>query len=378
MKELKVALFGIGGYAENYVHAMEKPKRPGVRLVGAVDPFVKACAMCPVYATAEALYQAQRPDIVVIGTPIQFHAEQAANAFAHGCHVVVEKPIAADLAGAQAMLRARDKAGKRLSVGFQLCYDPAMLSLKKDVDAGVYGAPVSLRAMVLWPRDHAYYHRGCGWAGKKRDAEGRPIFDSVLSNATAHYLMNMLFLTGAPVTSLACATYRANPIETYDTAVVKAVSRTGAELFIAVSHAAGRAQTQDPMFEYTFEKGVIRFGAPGQKGERLTAVLADGRVRDYGAIGTEYMENLWNMVDAIRGDVPVGCPGEAALWHVDVLERMRGLQPEAIPLPEAWIREEDGMRWVPGLADSLRRCYDTQTLPCWDMDAAQLAWRKGE
>lgn len=371
MREIKVALFGIGGFAENYVHALEKPKRPGVRLVGAVDPFVKSCALCPVYATAEALYAAQQPDVAVIGTPIQFHAEQAADAFAHGCHVVVEKPIAADLAGAKAMLRARDKAGKHLSVGFQLCYDPAMLALKRDVDAGVYGAPVSLRAMVLWPRDHAYYHRGCGWAGKKRDAQGRPIFDSVLSNATAHYLMNMLFLTGAPASSVSCATYRANPIETYDTAVMKAASQTGAELFIAVSHAAGRAHAQDPMFEYAFERGVVRFGGRDVKGEHLTGQLADGQVRDYGVIGTGYMENLWNMVDAIRGGTPVGCPGEAALWHVAVLEEMRRLQPDAEPLPEAWIRQEDGMRWVPGLAEALWRCYDARTLPQWDMGAAR-------
>ena len=74
MREIKVALFGIGGFAENYVHAMEKPKRPGVRLVGAVDPFVESCALCPVYATSEALYAAQQPDVAVIGTPIQFHA----------------------------------------------------------------------------------------------------------------------------------------------------------------------------------------------------------------------------------------------------------------------------------------------------------------
>ena len=363
MKEIQVALLGVGGFAANYLHAMEKPHREAVRLVGAVDPFVRECALCPVYETAGALYAAHRPDLVIVATPIHFHVEQAIDAFAHGCHVVLEKPMAASVKGAREILRARDKANKKLSVGFQLCYDPAMRALKADARAGLFGAPVSLSAIVLWPRDRAYYRRGCGWAGKKYDAQGRPVFDNVLSNATAHYLMNMLYMTGAPVSSVQCATYRANPIETYDTAVLKAVSKSGAELFIAVSHAAGRAHEQQPMFEYVYEKATIRFGGVGTRGERLTAQFVDGREKDYGAVGQGYMENLWNMVDAIRGDVPVGCPGESALWHVDAVEKMRAYQPEATPFPESSIQETDDLRWVPGLSQTLWRCYEKRALP---------------
>ena len=108
MTKLKIALLGIGGFPENYVHAMEKPQREGLRLVGAVDPYVRACPLCPVYATPEELYRAFQPDIVVVGTPIQFHTEHAVEAFAHGCHVVLEKPIAATAEGARRILAARD------------------------------------------------------------------------------------------------------------------------------------------------------------------------------------------------------------------------------------------------------------------------------
>ncbi len=372
MSEIKIALFGIGGFAANYVHAMEKPCREGVRLVGAVDPFVKECPLCPVYATAQELYQAQQPDLVVIATPIHFHVEQAVEAFRHGCHVVMEKPIAATVEGVRQILAARDQAGKQLSIGFQHCYDKAMLALKADVDAGVLGAPVALKAMVLWPRDHTYYHRGCGWAGKRFDAQGRPIFDNVLSNATAHYLMNMLFMTGGPVHAIRCATYRANPIETFDTAVMKARAVSGADVFIAVSHAAGRAHVQNPMFEYAYEQAVVRFGGPEEKEKHIVATFADGRVKDYGRVGSDTMDNLWNTVDAIREGAPIGCTGEMALWHVDALEQMRLLQPEATPFPAAWVREDDGLIWVPGLAESLRQCFAERSLPQWDLTREQL------
>ncbi len=376
MEELKIALFGVGGFAANYLHVMKQPKREKLRLVGAVDPFVKECGLCPVYGSSEELYREHRPDIVILGTPIQFHAEQAIEAFEHGCHVVSEKPIAATMEEVRRMLEARDRAGKKLSVGFQLCYDPVVRAMKADVDAGVFGKPVSLKAMVLWPRDYTYYHRGSGWAGKKFDAQGRPIFDNVLSNATAHYLMNMLYVCGAPVSSLECATYRANPIETFDTAVMKGKSENGAELFIAVSHAVDRGEQQDPMFEYTYEKAVIRFGGAGTRGTSLTAEFTDGQVKDYGVVYQDYGENLWNMVDAIREDTPIFCTGEMASWHIDALEKLRKIQPESTPFPESWITETDGLRWVPGLAKELFRCWASRELPKWDGKAAGLD--KGE
>lgn len=372
MSEIKIALFGIGGFATNYVHAMTKPFREGVRLVGAVDPFVKECPLCPVYATSQELYQAQQPDLVVIATPIHLHVEQAVEAFRHGCHVVMEKPIAATVDGVRQILAARDQAGKVLSIGFQHCYDKAMRALKADVDAGVFGAPVALKAMVLWPRDHTYYHRGSGWAGKRLDAQGRPIFDNVLSNATAHYLMNMLFMTDGPIHDIRCATYRANPIETFDTAVLKARAANGAEVFIAVSHAAGRDHVQNPMFEYAYEQAVVRFGGPGDEEKRIVAAFADGRVKDYGRVGSETMDNLWNTIDAIREGTPIGCTGEMALWHVDALEQMRLLQPEATPFPASWVREDDGLIWVPGLAEALCQCFAERSLPCWDLTQERL------
>lgn len=152
----------------------------------------------------------------------------------------------------------------------------------------------------------------------------------------------------------------------------KAASQIGAELFIAVSHAVGREDEQNPMFEYGYEKAVIRFGGVGLRGASLTARFTDGRVKDYGAVGLGYMESLWNMIDAIRDDAPVGCPGESELWHVDALEKMRACQPEATPFPESWIHETEGLRWAPGLAKALFQRYETRELPRWNMQGSCL------
>ena len=370
-KELKAVLFGTGGYAANYLETFRQPRRENVRLAGAVDPFAQTCDLCPLYGDAESMLKEVRPDIAIISTPIQLHARQAELAFAHGCHVVLEKPIAATVESAQAILAARDRAGKLLNVDYHWCYSSAMRSMKADADAGRFGAPLSFRAIVLWPRGRAYYSRGTGWAGKKTDGEGQPVYDSVLNNATAHYLMNMLFVLGAPAENIRCATFRANAIETYDTAVA-AARAAGADLFIAVSHAIGETEKQDPLFEYRFEKAVIRFGTPGGRGSRLLAYFNGGEVKDYGEADPPYMENLWNMADAIRGDDAILCSGETALLHTRAVQDMRALQPEAQPFPETWIRREETMTWVPGLAKALWACYEGRTLPNWEMRANHL------
>lgn len=372
MDEIKVVLFGVGGYAANYIHTIKNPIRPGVRLVGAVDPYIGECELCPVYASSDELFAHHQADLAVVSTPIHFHPEHAVTAFEHGCHVLMEKPIASTMEGVGEILKARDKAGKKLGIGFQLCADKVVRAVKADVDAGLYGAPVSLKAIVLWPRDHAYYHRSCGWAGKRYDAQGRPIFDNVLSNATAHYLMNMLYMTGKPLTSLHCATFRANAIETFDTAVMKGLSETGAGVFIAVSHAADPARKQAPVLEYTYEKGIIRMNRAGADDEHITAELPDGSVRNYGLAAQGYMECFWNMIDAIRDEAPIACPGETAALHVDTLQKMRAIEPEATPFPAAWLRETDGFTWVPGLAEKLYQCFDTARLPEWDLNAGHL------
>ena len=370
-KELRVVLFGTGGYAANYLEAFKKPRREQVRLAGAFDPYARDCSVCPLFDDAETMLRETRPHIAIIGTPIHFHAEQAEMAFAHGCHVVLEKPLAATAETARAILRARDQAGKLLNVDYQLCYDPAIRAMKADADAGLFGAPRCLKALVLWPRERAYFLRGSGWAGKKTDGQGRPIYDSVLNNATAHYLMNILFMTGAPAENIQCATFRANPVETYDTAVMRGTS-AGAEIFIAVSHALAADERLGPVLEYRFERATVRWTRHQEEDSPLTAYFSDGRVKEYGVVDEPYMENLWNMVDAVREGKPLLCTGETALLQTLAIQAMRDRQPEALPFPEAWIRREEHIHWVPGLADALKQCFEKETLPPWDLAAPTL------
>ncbi|MGI6238892.1 MAG: Gfo/Idh/MocA family protein [Christensenellales bacterium] len=374
MDDTKILLVGIGGYGDVYVNALRQGKaRGGYQIAGVVDPFAQRAPShqalladgVPFYSSLEDFYRDQRADLAVISTPTSLHAEQAMIAISQNTHVLVEKPIAATHADAQKVADAATAQGVKLAVGFQWCYDAAMLRFKRDVDAGRFGAPKRMRALVIWPRDKAYYARGTGWAGKKYDAQGRAAFDSVASNATAHYIENMLWIAGSgydgsAVADLESEIWRANAIETFDTVTFRATLDCGAQIYYAASHATKPGTQQDPMFEYEFERATARFGGFGEKGARLTATFHDGSVKDYGVSDNGTDVKIWTMLDAIRNGADIPCPPAAAIKHAQLISMLHKASPEARVLEN--IVETEERVYVPGLEDRLVRCYEARAL----------------
>lgn len=370
MNEIGIVLVGIGGYGNTYVNALlNEKKREGYQIRGVVDPYAdKAPGYEPLraagvkfYETLPAFYESNGATLAVIATPIALHEEQALYAIEHGSHVLLEKPMAGTLAAARKIDAAAKKADVKLAVGFQWCYDPAMLMLKRDVDAGLFGAPRNLRALVIWPRDKAYYARGTGWAGKKFDASGRAIFDSVASNATAHYIENMLWIagtgfSGASVSSLEAETWRAYPIETFDTVTMRAKLENGARMLFVASHATKPGTQQEPMFEYEFEKATVRFGGFGEAGGPLRAVFSDGTEKAYGKSERQSDDKIWTMLDTIREGAMIPCPAEAALRHAEAMNLLWVVCPQAHTFENSVETEE--RIYVPNLEKRLIACYE--------------------
>jgi predicted dehydrogenase len=188
--------------------------------------------------------------------------------------------------------------------------------LKADILAGAFGRAKRLRTMVLWPRDEAYYSRN-RWAGAQRDAHGNWVWDSPVNNACAHYLHNMLYVTGdrvdrsAEPATVVAELYRAHPIENYDTAALRITTADGLELLFVVSHAT--ASRVDPMFSFEFERGTVEFA--GTPDGRITARMTDGTRRDYGSPNDRRDGKLMMTIDGIRTGQPTICGIEASAAH---------------------------------------------------------------
>ena len=91
---------------------------------------------------------ATSPELVVIATPHAHHEAQAIAALRAGAHVFCEKPMADTLAGGVRMLHAAKSAGRVLTVGFQLHFNPGLRRLRELVSGGGLGEIVHFHCRV--------------------------------------------------------------------------------------------------------------------------------------------------------------------------------------------------------------------------------------
>ena len=79
-------------------------------------------------------------DVVSVATPNDSHEEIVADAFAHGKHVLCEKPLSTDAAGAARMLDAARASGRVHMVNFTYRNWPAIRQARDVIAAGRIGA----------------------------------------------------------------------------------------------------------------------------------------------------------------------------------------------------------------------------------------------
>jgi len=98
-----------------------------------------------------------RADLVAICTPNGLHAEHTIRAFEAGFHVLCEKPMALTVHECGEMIKAGEKANRRLFVVKQNRYNPPVEHLKMLLDNGELGRIYSAHLNCYWNRNASYY-----------------------------------------------------------------------------------------------------------------------------------------------------------------------------------------------------------------------------
>src|SRR5450755_968795 len=114
---LSVAVFGAGAFGRNHLRIYRQLEQSGsgARLAAVVDTdpatveLLRQQVDCPVFSSPAACFEACREgrlhlDAVSICVPTSAHYSVASQALAHGIDVLLEKPIAASLAEADALV----------------------------------------------------------------------------------------------------------------------------------------------------------------------------------------------------------------------------------------------------------------------------------
>jgi predicted dehydrogenase len=166
---MKAAIIGLG-YRLEHVAKIFAATVPGFRIVGHVDPApagLPGLAKAGVgagraYGDIDALIRAERPDLVMIGSPNFLHLDHLRQVLQHDVPVFCEKPVVVseeetlDLAR---LLASHGGAG-RILVGLVLRYSPLYVDLRKALADGLLGSIASIEASEhISPAHGAFFMR---------------------------------------------------------------------------------------------------------------------------------------------------------------------------------------------------------------------------
>lgn len=98
------------------------------------------------------------PDAIIVANPTSLHSEVTVRAALAGRHVLIEKPLAQNVAAAQAAHDATTHAGVVALVGYHFRHHPTLLHVKNWLQLGHIGAPV--HAQVTWGEYLPGWHPG--------------------------------------------------------------------------------------------------------------------------------------------------------------------------------------------------------------------------
>ena len=110
-------------------------------------------------------------DIVYVVLPNSMHAEYTIRAAEAGKHVICEKPMATSVEDCKKMISACEKAGKKLSIGYRLHFDPFNIQMMQLGQSRVYGEMNMESGFAFNLRDPNR------WRIKKSMAGGGPLMD---------------------------------------------------------------------------------------------------------------------------------------------------------------------------------------------------------
>lgn len=308
MQTISLAVLGAGNIGRYHAESVAR-RIPGARLHVVADPAGEVAARlgielgCGHTKDVESALEDRAVDAVVIATPGPTHADLIAKAARAGKAVFCEKPIAWDLASADAALAAADQAGVLLQIGFQRRFDPAYLRARELVASGALG-PVQLMRSITRDPKLTNPERVPPWA----------IFRETL----IHDFDVLCWMAGAePVEVFAYADALVEPglrdRGLRDTATVQIRFASGA---LAVADASFQAvYGYDVRAEVFGAKGMVT--AEPRQGSGAVHYAPDGERRErvfwyLDLFGAAYTAEVAAFVDAVRGGRTSPVPGAEA------------------------------------------------------------------
>jgi predicted dehydrogenase len=135
MSQPRIAVIGAGAFGQNHCRVVHESVRAQLAAIVDTDE-ARATEAAGRYQTVGLTDARELPgkiDGAIIAAPTTVHADIGCYLLAAGIDVLVEKPIAIDLASADSLVEAAARAGRILQVGHLERFNPAVLALEQRV-----------------------------------------------------------------------------------------------------------------------------------------------------------------------------------------------------------------------------------------------------
>jgi predicted dehydrogenase len=133
MNPVRIAVVGAGAFGQNHCRVVHESEHAELAAIVDTDA-ARAAELAAKYNTV-ALTDARelvgRADGAIVAVPTTRHAEVGCLLLDAGLDVLVEKPIATDLAEADRLIAAAERGGRILQVGHVERFNPAVLELER-------------------------------------------------------------------------------------------------------------------------------------------------------------------------------------------------------------------------------------------------------
>jgi UDP-N-acetyl-2-amino-2-deoxyglucuronate dehydrogenase len=192
-EKIKFAVVGSGHIGKR--HAEMIRRNPESQLVAMTDVKTRQelgliDLEVPLFASMDELFKSALDfDVVCICTPNGLHAGHCLTALENKKHVVIEKPMALNVADCEKIIFKALQVSRQVFCVMQNRYSPPSMWIKEVVDKKLIGKIYLVQLNCYWNRDERYY-TGQNWKGSA-DYDGGTLFTQF-----SHFIDIMYWLFG--------------------------------------------------------------------------------------------------------------------------------------------------------------------------------------
>lgn len=165
---MKTALVGLG-HAARDLHLPALDTIPEARAVGGFDlsPGTRSEVGeewgVPTYSDFDALLEGSDPEVVVVGTPPDSHADYCVRALRAGCHVICEKPFVSSVEEADRVIEVAGEVGRHVALNHEFREMAIFRALRDAAGTPEVG---ELRFAQVWQLMDLPPWKEPGWRGR--------------------------------------------------------------------------------------------------------------------------------------------------------------------------------------------------------------------